>query len=478
MDRSEYASYDGMGLAELVRDKDVTPAELVELAVEQIEAFNGQLNAVVHKAYDSARADAKAGPSGPFAGVPFLIKDFTLRVKGMPRTDGSNFSSPEPDTEDDLLTERFRDAGLVLLGKTNTPEYGITGTTESRRLGPCRNPWNTDHITGGSSGGAAGAVASGIVPMAHGGDGLGSIRIPAACCGLVGLKPTRGRVPIGPHQDGEVTVGYIVNHVLTRTVRDCAAMLDVVGKPDPTDPMDQPRDGGGGFLQSVSEAPGRLRIAFSDETPNGKQIEPGIKESLVRIAKSLEDLGHHVEEKGLGIDYRPMYAASAAVMGAHSAGAMLERIEQLGREPGLDDIEPLTMRNWRAVQKVTAPQVGRARRTLATISRQILSFFEGVDIYLTPVLGTSVPKIGTIDPVHMDPKDVDKAQARAFPFTPPFNVSGQPGISLPLAEDQNGLPVGLMFHSRFGDEKTLFRLASQLEQAIPWQDRRPKVWAA
>jgi amidase len=263
-----FADYDALGLAELVRRGETTPAELVEAAIERIERHNGVLNAVVYKAYDEARMTAAGSlPDGPFKGVPFLIKDLGAQVQGWPRSSGSHYAQVAADTEDSELVRRYRAAGVVLVGKTNTPEFGIPGVTNSERLGPSGNPWNPEHISGGSSGGAAAAVASGMVPMAHASDGLGSIRIPAANCGLVGMKITRDRTPICEVAGG--AVGFTVHHVVSRTVRDSAAMLDATGYPQHGDPFQAPAKDGP-YLDEVSRTPGRLRIAWSAETPSGR----------------------------------------------------------------------------------------------------------------------------------------------------------------------------------------------------------------
>ncbi|HEX5776082.1 MAG TPA: amidase family protein, partial [Caulobacteraceae bacterium] len=305
----QYADYDGLGLAELVRKREVTPLELVEAAVERIERHNPTLNAVVHKAYDEAR-QAAAGelPDGPFKGVPFLIKDLGQQVKGWPRTSGSRFGNVVDD-EDTELVKRYRAAGVVLVGKSNTPEYGIPGVTTSARLGPCSNPWNPAHISGGSSGGAASATAAGMVPLAHASDGLGSIRIPAACCGLVGLKTTRDRNPNGG-EDYDRAIGFSVDHVVSRTVRDSAAMLDATGYPEPASPYPAPAKDGP-YLAEVEKSPGKLRVFFSAETPNGKPIDDEVLEKLHATADALRGLGHEVVERGLGIDYRTTYRAQA-----------------------------------------------------------------------------------------------------------------------------------------------------------------------
>ncbi len=284
---SEYSNYDGIGLAALVAKKEVSPAELIEAAIERIERHNGVLNAVVYKAYDEARrVAAGALADGPFAGVPFLMKDLGRPVAGWPSTWGSHFAETPPAAEDCVIVGRYREAGLVLLGATNTPEFGIPGITHSARLGPCRTPWDSDHVSGGSSGGAAAAVASGMVPIAHATDAGGSIRIPASCCGLVGLKPTRDRNPVDPGARWP-TRGHIVDHIVCRTVRDSAAMLDATGYPQPASPFTAPPKAGP-FLDEVSKSPGRLKIAWSSETPFGTPVDPEVEAYLQRTAEILE----------------------------------------------------------------------------------------------------------------------------------------------------------------------------------------------
>src|SRR2546427_264032 len=327
---AEYADHDGLGLAELVRRKQVTPVELVEEAIERIERHHPVVNAVVYKAYDEARRTAGGRlPAGPFTGVPFLVKDLGCPVGGWPRTSGSRFTKDEVPAADGALTRRLREAGVVLLGKTNTPEFGITGTTESVLLGPCPTPWNPDHIAGGSSGGAAAPGASGLGPLAHAGGGLGSIRIPAACCGLVGLKITRDRSPAGG-EDAERAIGFVVEHVVTRSVRDSAAMLDATGYPEAASPYAPPPKARP-YMEETRTPPGCLRIAFSAETPDGHPIDPEIKDALARVAKWLEDLGHRVEERGLDVDHRRLYAAQRAVSTANFAAERSEE-RRVGKE--------------------------------------------------------------------------------------------------------------------------------------------------
>ena len=472
----EYENYDGLGLAELVEHGEVSPSDLVEAAIERIERLDPTLNAVVHKAFSSARAAAATDlPDGPFRGVPFLIKDLGCPVAGMPRTSGSRFLNGEVPALDGILTRRYRQAGVIILGKTNTPELGITGTTESAHLGPCRNPWNPDHISGGSSGGSAAATASGMVPLAHASDGLGSIRIPAACCGLVGLKTTRDRNPSGMN-DADRILGFGVDHVVSRSVRDSAAMLDWTGRPEPGSPYAVPAKERP-YLEEIERDAGRLRIAFSAATPSGRPVDPEIESALHDTAKVLEDLGHDVFEAAIGIDWRKLYAVQGVVSGANAAAGLTAMIARVGREPEPDDFEPLTWAGIRYGQKLRGEEVMRAWGTLRVLTRQIVAAFDDFDVFLSPVMGTIPPKLGHIDPVGLTPREVGKRQARAFPFTPPFNFTGQPAISLPLAWSQEGLPIGMQFAGRYADEATLFRLAAQLEQARPWIDRKPAIWS-
>lgn len=469
----DYASFDGVGLADLVIKKEVTPAELTEAAIERIERHNGRLNAVVYKGFDDARAAAKGTlPDGPFRGVPFLIKDLGMPVAGWPRTSGSRFTRDLVDEADGNLIARYRASGAVFLGKTNTPEFGITGTTESARLGPCRNPWDTDHIAGGSSGGSAAAVAAGMVPLAHASDGLGSIRIPAACCGLFGLKINRDRNPIFPDDNA---YGNSVEHVVSRSVRDSATMLDWTGIAVPGSPYTPPPKANP-YTREITRSPGRLKIAFSSETPSGREVDGEVRSALEATADLLRRLGHEVTPKGLGIDYRAFYRETLRAGSANFAAEMAVRIERYGREPEPDELEPLTWASLNAGRRVTGGEAMAAMRARRVWGRRILALFEDFDVYLTPVMGMPPPPIGWIDPVKLEPREVNRRQAQAFPFTPPFNVSGQPSMSVPLAWSAQGLPIGMMFTGRFADEATLFRLAGQLEKAAPWKDRHPPIW--
>jgi amidase len=471
---AEYADYDGLGLAALIKKGETSPAELVEAAIERIEKHNGTLNAVVYKAYDEARQTAASAlPDGPFKGVPFLIKDLGAQVKGWPRTSGSHFAQVAADDQDSELVARYRAAGVVLVGKTNTPEFGIPGVTNSEKLGPCGNPWNPAHISGGSSGGAASATAAGMVPMAHASDGLGSIRIPAANCGLVGMKITRDRTPICEVTDG--AMGFSVHHVVSRTVRDSAAMLDATGYPQVGDPFQAPAKDGP-YLDEVSKSPGKLRIAWSAETPSGRPIADEMLAALHKTAELLKSLGHEVFERGLGIDYRAMYRAQALVSASNFSANVQRWIDKLGREPGEHELGPLARRGYEAGKRLTGQQAFWGWQQLRLFNIEILKRFEEFDVFLTPTMSTTSPRIDWLDPLNLDLKEFDHRQSSTYGTTPPFNFTGQPSLSLPLWQSADDLPMGMMFSGRFADEATLYRLAGQLEKECPWKDRRPPIW--
>lgn len=472
---ADYAEHDGLGLAALVKSKKVSPSEILEAAIERIEKHNGVLNAVVHKEYDEARKTAAGDlPEGPFKGVPFLIKDLGAQVQGWPRTSGSMFAQVAADAADSELVRRYRAAGVVLVGKTNTPEFGIPGVTNSRRLGKCSNPWDTSRISGGSSGGAASATASGMVPLAHASDGLGSIRIPAACCGLVGMKSTRDRNPNGG-EDYDRAIGFSVDHVVSRTVRDSAAMLDATGYPEPASPYAHPAKDRP-YLEEVSRSPGKLRIFWSPETPNGKPINEEVAARLAETAATLKALGHEVVEQGLGIDYRSLYRAQSLVSASNFSAGVRRWVEMLGREPAEGELGNLARRGYEAGKRITGDQAMWGWQQLRLMNREVLRNFETFDVYLTPVLAMTPPKHEFLDTQTDDLRAFDKAQAATFPFTPPFNFTGQPSLSLPLHQSADGLPVAMMFTARYADEATLYRLAGQLEKEMPWKDRRPPVF--
>ncbi len=472
----EYSSHDAIGLAQLVRAGDVSPPELVEAAITRIEKLDGAINAVVYRDFAGARA-AAAGPlpEGPFTGVPFLVKDFGIGVAGWKCTSGSRFCADVVDAADTGLTSRYREAGVVLVGRGASSEYGIVGNVETSLMGATRNPWNPGHIAGGSSGGSAAAVAAGIVPMAHASDGLGSIRIPAACCGLVGMKPTRNRVPNLP--DGfDYAMGFCVDHVVTRSVRDSAAMLDATGRPEPGSPYAVPAKAGD-YLGEVSRGPGKLRVVWSAQTPSGAPLDPEVQRALEQTAAALAALGHDVREESLGVDHRALARARAPVSAANFAAGMRRVIERVGREPREDELEPMTWAALQGSRAVTGEQAFYGYQELRMLTRGVVEKFDHFDVYLCPVMSAPPPAIGFSDPASVTPRDLGKKQMALFPFAALFNFTGQPSLSLPLAMSAQGLPIGMMFTARYADEATLYRLAGQLEKELPWAQRRPQVWA-
>ena len=472
----DYSSYDAVALARLVRSGDVSAPELVEAAIAQVERLDGAINAVVYRDFDQARALA-AGPlpDGQFTGVPFLVKDFGIGVAGWPCTSGSRFCADVVDAQDTGLTRRYREAGVVMLGRGASSEYGIVGNVETSLFGATRNPWNTDHIAGGSSGGSAAAVAAGMVPMAHASDGLGSIRIPAACCGLVGMKPTRDRVPNLP--DGfDYAMGFCVDHVVTRSVRDSAAMLDATGLPEPGSPYAIPAKAGQ-YLDEVSRSPGKLRITWSPETPSGQPLDPEVAGVLEQTAQTLAALGHEVRAESLGVDHRALARARAPVSAANFAAGMRRVIDRVGREPREDELEPMTWAALQGSRAVTGEQAFWGYQELRMLTRGVVQRFDSFDVYLCPVMTAPPPRIGFSDPANVAPRDLGKRQMALFPFAALFNFTGQPSLSLPLGMSAQGLPIGMMFTGRYADEATLYRLAGQLEKELPWAQRRPQVWA-
>jgi amidase len=468
---------DATGQAELVRRGKASPTELVEAAIARIEQLNPQLNAVIHPLFERARTEAAGDlPDGPFRGVPFLLKDLGAELAGTPLREGSDFAGDYHSTTTQELTWRYLRAGFVICGKTNAPEFGILPTTEPRRYGPTRNPWNLEHSTGGSSGGSAAAVASGMVPVAHANDGGGSIRIPAACCGLVGLKPTRARVSVAP-QYGDLMSGLIAEHVLTRSVRDSAAILDATSGPVPGDPYWAPPLRGASFLAAVTAETKPLRIAVLTTSPSGSEVHADCITAAEQTAALCESLGHQVEEATLAVDGDAFTAHFINVWAAGNAWTLLDWEQRLGRVATEEDLEPLT---WSLIQLGRGLDSGhflQSMQELQKITRQIAEYFEGIDVLLTPTLGEPPAPLGTFDSPPGEPLTGLFRAASYVPFTPPFNVTGQPGLSLPLHWNEAGLPIGVQFVGRFGDEETLLSLAGQLEQAAPWADRRPAVSA-
>ena len=473
----DVAWLDATAQAQLVRDEQISPAELVGEAITRIEKLNPQLNAVIHELFERARTEAAGAlPNGPFRGVPFLLKDLGAELAGTPYCEGMDFAGDYTSMVTQHLTQRYLDAGFVICGKTNTPELGILPTAEPRRFGASRNPWHTDHSTGGSSGGSAAAVASGMVPAAHANDGGGSIRIPASCCGLVGLKPTRGRNSLAP-QYGDLMGGLVCEHVVTRSVRDSAAILDATAGPVPGDPYWAPPLRGPSFAVAAASAPLPLRIAVMTASPSSSDVHPDCVEAVRSAAALCESLGHDVDDAALDVDGDEFVGHFINAWAAGNAWALTDWEDRVGRSATADDVEPLT---WALVQLgrgLDAGQYLTAVQGLQRITRQIAAAFETFDVLLTPTLGEPPALLGTFDSPPGEPLAGLFRAAAYVPFTPPFNVTGQPGISLPLHWNGAGLPIGTQFVGRFGDEETLFSLAGQLEQAAPWAPRRPPVSA-
>ncbi|MDB5505187.1 MAG: putative 6-aminohexanoate-cyclic-dimer hydrolase [Tardiphaga sp.] len=470
----EYGAYDALGLAELVRSKQVSPRELLDEAVARTERVSPDINAVVVRHEDYAQRQIDNGlPDAPFTGVPFLLKDLDL-IEGTRTTFGASLYKDYVADHTGTLARRFLDAGLTIFGKSASPEFGLMPTTEGRLHGPTRNPWNPAHSSGGSSGGAAAAVAARILPVAHASDGGGSIRIPASACGVFGLKPTRARTPCGPDK-GEGWGGFSCGHVVSISVRDSAAMLDAIHGPEPTSPYMAPVPERA-FLDEVGREPGRLRIFFTDKTPYGEAIDPEIAAAVRDVAKLLEGLGHHVEERAPVLAADPALVI-AAVVSANTAATVHLAAQKFGRAMTSDDFEKLTLGSAHNARKASAMDYVVALQNAFLISRSLTEFFTGCDIFLSPTLCQPPVKIGAIDTMSDTLGEIPPLLRRYMPGTSLANMSGQPSMSVPLAWSGNGLPLGMMFTARFGDEATLLRLAAQLEIARPWKDRTPPICA-
>ncbi|HET7788944.1 MAG TPA: amidase [Myxococcales bacterium] len=488
---SEYARHDGLGLAGLVRKGEVSPAGLVEAAIARIEAVNGKINAVVQRSFERARRLAR-GPlgDGPFRGVPFLIKDLYVFEEGLATTHGCRYFVGAVSDHDSELVLRHKRAGLVILGKTATPELGILPYTETPLYGATRNPWDLDRTSGGSSGGSAAAVAAGVVPIAHGSDGGGSIRIPASCCGLFGLKPSRGRTPFGP-DFAEGWHGLSEEHCVTRSVRDSAALLDATAGPDLGAPHAAPAPERP-WLEEVSREPGRLRIGFTARSLFGRAVHPECVVAVEGAARLCERLGHAVEEAAPAIDARAARQAFLVIASAETAAAIAEASRVLGKKPSHRDFEPGTWFFAQAGRAHSAADLAAAVHWKHALGRQVARWFERYDVLLTPTLASPPIRIGELAPrpaelaalaalrmarsrraVRLALRRLAERAFEFAAFTPIANLAGVPAMSVPLHWTALGLPVGVQFVTRANGEAILFRLAAQLETAQPWFDRRP-----
>jgi len=488
----EYDDLDATALAALVRRKEVSPGEVLEAAIERIQARNPQLNAVVLDTFDRARDWLPRLPDGPFRGVPFLVKDLDLQIAGLPTSNSCRISLARISTRSSELWKRYEAAGLQLLGKTNSPEFGIMSVTEPAVRGPCRNPWDLERTPGGSSGGSASAVAARLVPAAHGADGGGSIRIPASACGLFGLKPTRGRVTMAPFS-GEAWGGFVQEHVLTRSVRDSAAFLDVAdpatrGEPYVAPPKARP------WIDEVGAPTGRLRIAVTRETLFAGASHPDCIAAVDETVALLGDLGHEVVEARPIFPREDLVRAYFLTMATSVARLVEETAREAGKKPHPADFEDSTWLLATIAWKTSAPQLLSAQATIHRVSRDVAEFFEAHDLFLTSTMARPPVRVGAL---ALQP--VERLQVRLLrtlplrglldialtqmgssklgytPNTQLFNQTGQPAMSVPLFWNVEGLPIGVQFAARYGDEATLFRVAAQLEAARPWAGRKPRI---
>lgn len=470
----EYDQYDAVGLAELVARGDVSAEELLDTAIARCEAVNPTLNAVVIKLYEHARKAIRQGlPDGPLHGVPFLLKDLGIALAGTVTDDGSKLLAGHVENYNSTLTKRYQAAGLVIFGKTHSPELANSPSSESALYGKTHNPWNLDHSAGGSSGGTAAAVAGGIVPAGHGSDGGGSIRIPSSACGLFGMKVTRGRVPLGPPHYEERN-GLSVAHALTRSVRDSALLLDISQGPDIGDPYPAPRRERP-YFSEVGRDPGTLRIALLTESLQPVPVHPDCVKAAEQAATLCESLGHHVEHAKPEIDPADVVMAqgiSGVVMAAEIVGAAEAR---LGRKARPDELEKITWEMVESGRKASALDMLGARRAIHRTGVALAKFHQHYDIILSPTLAIGPPNLGVLD-LGGDMREFARVSNQMTAFTALYNVTGQPAMSVPLPfANADGLPIGAMFAARFGDEGTLYRLAGQLERARPWFHRLPQV---
>jgi amidase len=470
----EWEVRDAMGIAALVKSGEINAREAVETAIARIEHLNPLLNAVVYRAFDSAIETAsRQRPTGPFAGVPYLLKDLNAPAQGLPLTNGSRLLAGSPASFDSSLVARLKSAGFVIVGRTNSPEFGLNISTEPLAYGATHNPWQLDRIAGGSSGGSAAAVAGGMVPAAHATDSGGSIRIPAACNALVGLKPSRGLNPAGPHR-AEANEGISHENLVSRSVRDTAAILDATSGPDAGAPYFF-RKPPVGFLKAIQQRGKPLRIALLSKTFTGEAVCADAQEGIARTGALLAEMGHHVEEASPQFDFDVLQKTIFSILFANLAVGVADFERQRARPAAADELEPLSRAALERGRSMTLAQYLEAVAQLNRQVRRIGAFFETQDVLVTPVLAVDLPELGCLP---TDGTDVDAHLARLLriaPFPVPFNGTGQPAISLPLHWTASGLPVGIQFVGRLGQDATLLHLAARLEEANDWFNRRPTL---
>jgi amidase/6-aminohexanoate-cyclic-dimer hydrolase len=470
----DYENLDAVALADLVARREASPGELLEAALARADAVNPRINAVTQDHRELARTMIAGGlPEGPLRGVPFLIKDLYATIAGTVTSNGSAFFGDNVADHDTEMVARYRRAGLVVFGKTSTPEFGLTITTEPRAFGPARNPWNPAFTTGGSSGGSAAAVAAGIVPAAHASDGGGSIRIPASCCGLFGLKPTRARNPAGPDR-GDGWSGMSGEHVVSRSVRDSAALLDATRGPDAGAPYfaTPPRRG---YLEEVGAEAGRLRIGLATATNDGIPLHPETDRATRSAAALAESLGHVVEEVAPRFTDEGYGAAFRTIIGGNVAMSLQRHATRMGKPLAAESVETLTWLLAMQGRQQSAMDYAAAVQTIQRVGRNVGAFFADFDVLLTPTMPDPPRPLGYFRMTTDDPAGEAPKVARGTMFTSVFNASGNPAASVPLHWTPEGLPVGVQIVGRYGDEATLFRLAAQFEAAQPWFARRPRL---
>jgi Asp-tRNA(Asn)/Glu-tRNA(Gln) amidotransferase A subunit family amidase len=471
-----FEGHDATTLAALVRRGETTPAELLRWSLDRLALWQPRIRAVVRlheeRAWDAVAAGLPdAAPDAPFRGVPFLLKDLSAEWAGVPTTMGSRLFEGRVAARDSAVVRRAKEAGLVVFGQTATPELALSLVTEPATGEAARNPWDPSRTPGGSSGGSAAAVAARVVPMAHATDGGGSIRGPASCCGLFGLKPTRGRVSYGPAQ-GENWGGLSHAHALTVTVRDSAALLDAFAGPEPGDPYAAPHRERP-YAAEVGREPGRLRIAFSLRSQQGAVVAPEVAELARGAARLLEALGHDVEEASPEVEPDEVRAARLPVMQANVHALVRARLRELGRDLRPDDLELGTLRYVEAGERLSAADLADAVARMHALGRRVAPFFARFDALLTPTMALPPVPVGHISLAHGDMELYQKRQNAFGGFGALWNITGQPAMSVPLCWTADGLPVGMQFAAAFGREDILFRLAGQLERAQPWAHRRP-----
>ena len=469
----EYENYDGLGLAALIASKQITPLELLTAVRQRVEVLNPKLNALCHLFFDKAEAQINEDlGNGPFRGVPFALKDLSVYLAGTITSGGSRIWKNNLATFDSTLVSRYKQAGLVIFGKTNSPEFGLTVTTESALFGPTRSPWNPERTTGGSSGGSAVLVASRIIPMAHGSDGGGSIRIPASCCGVFGFKPTRGRIPLGP-STFEGWNGCSHHHALTLSVRDSAALLDATGGQELGSPFFSPKPEHP-FLEEMGRDPGSLRIALVTASSSGAPVDPECQKAAHDAGKLCESLGHKVDEAALPINNEVLRGAFFTVLQVSLARTLDDSASILGRPVSHDDVETSTWAMGQAAQNISSVAYSRAIATLHQIGLTMARFLQNHDVILSPTLCKPPVPLGVLS-LSQDSAVYGKNVMEFVHSSSLYNATGQPSMSVPLHWTPDGLPVGVMFSGRFGEDALLLRLAAQLEKAQPWANRRPQL---